>query len=326
MRAFLPKEQQKKFINKILSKISIKDAASLCNISERTIRDWRRGLFSMDFNIIQRLCKKTNTLLPKNLKTKDRYWYTSTGSSAGGIAVWKKYGKIGGNPEYRKKKWYEWWEKEGKFRPYPFINAPIPIKKPNYSKNLAEFIGIVMGDGGITKRQITITLHCKNDKEYGKFVVRLIKNLFDVPVSTYYRKRDLAISYVVSRTELVKFCTEKLGLKIGNKIKQQIDIPNWIKKNKQYSIACVRGLIDTDGCMFNHKYKIKRKWYSYKKLTFTSYSKPLRESVFNILKNNGLNPRSAQDKDIRIDSIENMRKYFRIFNSHNPKHLKRYFR
>ena len=215
MRAFLPKGQQRKFIEQILLKIPIKKAAKLCNLSERTIRDWRREIFTMNYDAIQKLCKKTNIFLPKNLKTRNRYWYTLIGASSGGIAVWKKYGRIGGDPEHRKKKWYEWWKREGRFKPHPFINAPISIKKPKCSRRLAEFVGIVLGDGGITKKQITITLHSEDDKEYSKFVVALIKKLFDVPVGTYHRKKDLAINYIVSRTELVKFCTEKLGLKIN---------------------------------------------------------------------------------------------------------------
>ena len=119
---------------------------------------------------------------------------------------------------------------------------------------------------------------------------------------------------------------EKLGLKQGNKIKQQVDIPNWIKRNKGYSVSCVRGLIDTDGSVFNHRYKVGGKYYSYKKLAFTSYSQPLRQSVFNVLKNKGLSPRFAQDKDVRLDSIRDMKKYFQVFSSHNPKHLKRYYK
>ena len=103
-RAFLSKKCQEEFINKILSKIPIKKAAKLCNLSERTIRDWRRGKFSMDFEAIQKLCKATDIPLPKNIKTKNRYWYVNNGSSAGGVAVFRKYGRIGGNPEYREKK------------------------------------------------------------------------------------------------------------------------------------------------------------------------------------------------------------------------------
>ena len=171
-----------------------------------------------------------------------------------------------------------------------------------------------------------VTLHSKDDKKYSHFVIKLIKKLFSVTASVYYGKKDLVIDLVVSRRELVKFSVEKLKLKQGDKIKQQVDIPDWIKRNKTYSIACVRGLIDTDGCVFTHRYKVNGKFYNYKKLSFTSYSAPLRQSVFNILQNIGLKPRLAQRKDVRLDSVEDMRRYFKIFNSHNPKHLKKYFK
>lgn len=319
MRVFLPKGEQKKFTNKIFSKTSVKEAAQLCKLSERTIRDWHREKFSMDLNALRELCQKTDIPFPSNAKLKDDYWYTANGSSAGGIAVFKKYGRIGGDPKYRKKKWYEWWEKKGKYNT-TFINTPKPIRKPDFSQDLAEFVGIVLGDGGINQRQVVITLHHKDDKEYSKFVVALTKKLFRVPVGTCYRKEGSVVNYIVSRSELVRFCVTKLGLKQGNKVKQQVDIPDWVKQNKLYSIACVRGLVDTDGCIFTHKYKVKAKVYSYKKFSFTSYSTPLRHSVFNILKENKLNPRLARKRDVRLDSIEDMQKYFEIFGSHNPKH------
>jgi len=326
MRVFFPKKgQQNKFVNKILSKISVKETAKLCDLSERTIRDWRREKFLPDFKLLKLLCRKTHLRLPSNIKLKDRYWYVEKGASKGGKAVWEKYGGIG-DPEYRKKKWYEWWEREGKYKQHPIINVSLPIKKPRKSKDLAEFVGIVLGDGGITQYQTRISFHSIDEKKYSKFVADLIKGLFAVPIGIHYDKNDLEFDLVISRSELVRFCTEKLELKQGNKIKRQIDIPEWIKRNRGYAIACLRGLIDTDGCIFTHCYKVNGKLYSYKKLAFTSYSKPLRQSVFNILKENGLNPRFAQRKDVRLDSIEDMRKYFRVIGSHNPKLLKRYFK
>lgn len=59
----------------------------------------------------------------------------------------------------------------------------------------------------------------------------------------------------VSRSELVKFCKD-IGLVIGHKIEQKIDVPDWIKKNEKYFRACLRGLVDTDGCVFTHRYKV----------------------------------------------------------------------
>jgi len=324
-RVFLPKGKQNKLINKILLKISIKKAAKLCNISERTIRDWRREKFLMDIISLRKLCQKTNTSIPSNIELKDRWWYVHLGASVGGKAVWKKYGSIG-NPKYRKKKWYEWWEREGKFKKHPIINVCKPIKKPIKSKDLAEFVGIVLGDGGITQRQVIFTFHSEDDKDYADFVINLVKKLFNVPIGIHYDKQYKAVDYIISRSELVRFCVEKLGLKKGNKVKQQVDIPDWIKQNKKYSIACVRGLIDTDGSVFTHNYKVNKKWYSYKKLTFSNYSKPLLQSVFIILENLNIKSRLSRGIEVRIDSINDMQKYFRIVSSHNPKHLKRYLK
>ncbi|MBU3964463.1 hypothetical protein KJ562_01960 [Patescibacteria group bacterium] len=324
MRVILSPQKQKKLMQAILSRISVKDVAKACSLSERTIRDWRRAKFSIDLKALRKLCSKTNIPFPSNAELKDDYWYTDDGSSAGGLAVYKKYGRVGGDPEYRKKKWYEWWEREGQYRNNLIAGHPLPFKKPKLSQSLAEFVGIILGDGSVAERQIVITLHSKDDREYGRFIVSLIKKLFNVPVGTYLRKDQATINFIISRTKLVNFMVGKLGLVRGDKVKQQVDVPKWIKENKRYVIACIRGLIDTDGCVFDHRYKVNGKAYSYKKLSFTNHSKPLLEFVFNNLKRNKLNPRLARDTDVFLDSKEDMKRYFRIINSHNPKHLKRY--
>lgn len=329
MRIKLPTERQRRLMESILGKMSTKEVAELCGLSERTIRDWRRAKLTMDFNAVKKMCAKTKTKIPKDIKLEDDYWYTEKGSSLGAQAVLRKYGHIGGDPEYRKKKRREWWEKEGKYRKNTIFSAK-SIKKQRFSSRLAEFTGIVLGDGGITKSQVSFTFHSKDDKEYSNFVIDLTKNLFDVYVGVHYAKYANVVICSISRKELVRFCTEKLDLKQGNKIKQQVDIPDWIKNNKEYSIACVRGLVDTDGCIFTHRYRVGGKRYEYKKIAFTSHSSPLLCSVYNILVDNNLNPRFAKKvnkgkmADVRIDSIKDMQNYFKIFGSHNPKHLMRY--
>ena len=114
-------------------------------------------------------------------------------------------------------------------------------------------------------------------------------------------------------------------MRVGNKIKHQVDIPNWVKRNKSYSIACLRGLVDTDGSVFIHKYKVKNKLYFYKKIGFTSRSAPLRQSVFKILKRIGLKARLSGSYDVRIDSQENVKKYFYLVGSNNQRKLDRFF-
>lgn len=329
-RIIFPLGEQQQFLLKALHNLSFSWAsfADKIKIHRRTLNDWKREEYSMPLNVVKKISVVAKLKMPKSAEIKNPFWYVYKGAKIGGkmgaIACFKKYGSYGGNPEYRKKKWYEWWEREGKYKSN-IINVVKPIKKPDFSKKLAEFVGIILGDGSIGKSQISITLHSEDDKEYSKFVVNLIKKLFNVYVGTCYRKDSKAISYNVSRTELIHFCTEELGLKQGNKIKQQVDIPDWIKENKLYSIACVRGLVDTDGCIFTHRYKVNGKFYSYKKLSFKSSSKPMITSVYKILENEGIKPRIAQNNvDLRLESIKDIRRYFQIFNSHNPKHLKRF--
>ncbi|MDP2665234.1 MAG: LAGLIDADG family homing endonuclease, partial [bacterium] len=214
-----------------------------------------------------------------------------------------------------------WWESIGKFEKNPIFETKT-IYKPRRGIELAEFVGIMMGDGGISKYQVAITLHHIDDLEYASFVVNLIKKLFRVTPSVYHSPKDSINDIVVSRKELVQYL-HKLGLPIGNKVKQQFDIPKWIKRNRKFSIACVRGLVDTDGSIFTHRYRVKGKWYAYKKLSFTSASEPLRESVHSLLQKFGFHSRKTND-DVRLDSIKDMEQYFSSIGSHNPKHLRRY--
>jgi len=322
MRILLPEGDQKKFMEKILSKISVTDAASLCNFSERTIRDWRREKFLMNKVAMIKLCKKAKVAVPKNFIEKNDYWYADP--YLGAEAAIKKYGAVGGNPEYRKKRWREWWNNKGRFaNDTLFIRKP--IKKPIKNAELAEFIGIMLGDGGMTAEgeQIQITLNNRDDKEYIVFVCDLIYKLFGRKPNIFVCKDATASRLLFSSINLVDFLVE-LGLKKGNKVKLQVDIPDWIKNNTRFERACLRGLIDTDGCVFDERHKIKNKIYSYKRINFTNRSLNLIKSVFHILEKNGLSPKIKTIWSVQIENKEKIDKYFKIIDSHNQKHLNKY--
>ncbi len=297
--------------------------ADLCQISAHTLALWRHEKNSMTLLAVEQICQRRKIKIPE-VTIKDPYWYTTKGASAGGRAIVEKYGKVGGDEAYRKKKWREWWEREGKFKPLK-ITGPLPFNKQAFSVELAEFVGIMLGDGGISEHQFTVTLNSVTDKEYLQFVQKLIEKLFDVPVALYAHKESLAVRIVVSRTELINYLVEVTELERGNKVRQQVDIPQWVKRNKAYAVACVRGLIDTDGCTIIHQYFSKGKKYCYKKVGFTSRSYPLIQSVSNILLSLGIKHRIMQNKwDIRIEARKDVEEYFRVIGTSNPKHWKRY--
>ena len=325
-RVLLPKGVQKSFIESVQFKLNanLDDLANRIGVHRRTLFDWRREKFLISKSGIKKLSKLSGITIPSKVKIKNPFWYTNLGAKKGWVAVLKKYGRVPINEEYRKKKWYEWWEKEGKFKKHPIINICKPFNKPAPSKELAEFVGIMMGDGGMTPYQICITLHHIDDLEFSKYVVSLIKKLFKVVPSVIDSPKDSVNDILVSRSGLVRYLNS-LGLVIGNKVKQQFDIPGWIKRNDGYLGACIRGLVDTDGCLIQHNYKVNNKMYCYKKLSFTTLSTPLRMTVFKTLKKWGFNARISQDRDVRLDSIMDMKKYFEFIGSNNQKHLKKYY-
>lgn len=323
-RVIFPKRKQREFLETVFQQVSIQQVAKLCRISERTARDWRREKFSMDAQSFVFLCKKTKIPIPRGITFKDRYWYVSKGAKRGWEVVKKKYGKVPGNEEYRKKKWFEWWERDGKRQPNSiFISKPIFHPKP--SQQLAEFVGILLGDGGISQRQVTVSLNSETEQEYIQFVVSLIKKLFHVPVSIYPDRQYKAVDIVVSRTKLVHYCVERLGLKIGDKVRQQVDIPRWVKNNPQYLLACLRGLVDTDGSVFSHRYRVNGKLYSYKKMAFSNSSRALLESVYESFQKIGLSPRFTKDgKDVRIESKKDVAHYLSFVGTHNLRYLQKH--
>lgn len=327
-RVLFRKGEQKTFLNFLLQRLSIQDAARICKVSERTIRDWRRGRFLINSDALRILCKKNKLPIPQNIKFIDRYWYVRKGARLGWETVVRKYGKIPKNEEYRKKKWFEWWEREGKSKFHPIINRPKLIAYPKYSEELAEFVGIILGDGSITDYQVTVSLNSKREREYASFIEGLIYTLFQVPITRRYRSyenHESSIDLVVSRVALVRFCIEKLGLMKGNKVRHQVGVPVWIKRSRKYLLACVRGLVDTDGSIYLHRYKVNGKWYTYPKLSFANRSIPLLQFMSSALRTFDMNPRLTKNKeDVRLDSKKDMQSYFTLIGSHNPWHLKKY--
>jgi hypothetical protein len=266
------------------------------------------------------LAREAKVPEPK-FRVQKEYENASKNGKKGYRAVLKKYGTLPRNERLRSAAWRAWWEREGKKKEHLLLQAR-PIRKPPRDIELAEFIGIMMGDGTIAKYQVAITLNRTEDRVYAHFVAKRITHLFAVSPSLYDKPKNGVVDIVVSRIKLVRYLQE-LGLPRGNKIKQELDMPWWIKNDARLARACVRGLVDTDGCVFRHTYLSKGRRYAYTKLSFTSYSRNLRVSVADVLYKNGMRPRIT-GKDVRLDRAQDVSRYFKIFGSSNPKHLKRY--
>lgn len=208
---------------------------------------------------------------------------------------------------------------------YPRKSHRKTINYPLESPKLAEFLGIVFGDGGINNNwQLVISLNSISDLEYSKYLENLIKELFDIRVYSRKRPNQNTQVLVCSSTNLLDFLVSK-GAVRGNKIKQKINLPDWIKDNKIYEKAFVRGLVDTDGCLYIHKHRIKSIPYKNIGFCFTSKSELLIKSVADILSVNGIKPYITDNNSrIYLYSAKSVVKYLSIFGSSNPRILKKY--
>ncbi|PWI49262.1 hypothetical protein CEE45_02660 [Candidatus Heimdallarchaeota archaeon B3_Heim] len=154
----------------------------------------------------------------------------------------------------------------------PTIPNPHGIKPKFLEKNekLAELIGIILGDGGMSKNSIVISIHSEN-KEYIRKVTILINDVFSY-APKYHKRKNKNVIDVKVHSQGIVLSLLNLGLDTGNKVKKQVNIPKWIKKNDSFFIACVRGLIDTDGYIGKYvKKRGKYTWFQYH-VGFDNYS------------------------------------------------------
>lgn len=297
------------------------------NISQRTLTDWSREKFHMSEIVAKKIFSLTGIPIPMPNTVFTWNEHMKNIGKKGARARLLKYGSVSLNESYRKKKWREWWDEIGQYKkPALGFQSLIKNRIPRKNKLLAEFVGIMLGDGGITNYQICVTLSIK-EGQYTLFVTKIIKKLFGT-TATISKLRDAeAVKIVVSRRQLVDFCQE-IGLVKGNKIRQRIDIPEWIKADISFAKVCVRGLIDTDGCFYVNSYNSNNKIYTYFKIAFVSASVPLLKSVQDILHNSGIHSvicyrKGQKGGDVRIVSHEDVTKYVNTIGSNNEKHLKK---
>lgn len=202
------------------------------------------------------------------------------------------------------------------------------VKTPGHSKALAELLGILAGDGHVGLYQTTVTTNSKTDMEHARFVKRIFERLFRVPVSLRKRRRTNACSVEVSSRRVCHLLTT-MGMVRGNKVHAQLGAPHWIVQHQRYRNAFARGLFDTDGSVFIDKHIIRGKTYKNLGIALTNRSLPLLAHFKSSLEAVGLRPTQKTKYAVFLRREADIRRYFEVIGSSNPKHLgkvARYFR
>jgi hypothetical protein len=178
-------------------------------------------------------------------------------------------------------------------------------KALNPNKKLRSYIiGLALGDGNLSNpngRAIRLRITC--DKKYPLLIKRIfnsLKLLFpDNKVSIVDRDRNCLDVSVYSN-----YLEELLGWKAekGPKFVQNVSVPMWIKENYQYKICCLRGLIETDGCVYSDR--------NYRMINFTTIIPKLAKDVKEIIISLGFSPHLYELKGSRNTKYSFIKKPF----------------
>jgi hypothetical protein len=327
-RVKLSKGEQREFLAKAKEVINVNwnGISQLCGVCNRTLRDWYREKYNITYEALFKLSQVSNIHIPESIEILPEYWSTQKAGRLGAIRRYELYGNPGTLGGRRKggivssKKFHS----DPEYARMVCFKLRKQIKYPEESPFLAEFIGIILGDGGIrNKYQITISFGTEVEKAYAEYIQRLVDKLFNLSSSVYVSKKFKAADIVVSSSNLVEFLQNKLENKKINKNLSHSSVPNWILKDKEYMMSCVRGLMDTDGGVYYHRYKVSNKWYKYLRLSFSNSSFSLLNFVKNTLEDLKFVPKVGKDK-VTLYRFPEIKRYFKEIGTHNPKHLKRF--
>ncbi len=201
-------------------------------------------------------------------------------------------------------------------------------KKINFSEDLAEIIGIMMGDGclyldRLNKYQTIICFH-KKERDYLDYVKILFENYFQYKFCI----TEIKSEFLLRNTSV--FVGNKLidkGLSPGNKTNNKIVIPKWIMEDKKFLLMFIKGFFDTDGsvyCKYGNYAQIQIKLGCQE--TLSSIRKALIKLGFNPTKIQKGNNTYSNFPYWKIDLSRQgeIEKFFKEIKPSNPKHKKRY--
>ncbi len=174
--------------------------------------------------------------------------------------------------------WRERMRKEGKLK-----SVYSPLKK---NGDLAELIGVILGDGHIEKFPRTERLYIASNSKNKGFIKRYAKLIEDI-----FKKAPICAKIKNSNCVRIslyeKFISKRLRVPTGSRKEINFKIPIWIKKNRNYLIRFLRGLYEAEGSFCIHKPT------STYKLFFANKNSSLLDLAYNSFKKLGFHPNKS---------------------------------
>lgn len=186
----------------------------------------------------------------------------------------------------------------------------------------------MLGDGCFYEMprcyQISISFN-KLEIDYLNCVLKLFKSVYPKEKFSISELKNEFLLRTYSRKVSNDFF--EMGLKTGRKTKRRIVIPNWIKKDRALVIVFLRGIFDTDGCLY-------RKYGSYMQIQMKLANKQLVRDIRAVICRLNFNPTKIIMDFEKIHKVyewkfylsrqAEIHKFIKLIKLRNSKHITRY--
>jgi len=310
LRVQFAKGRQREFLNYVKERAmaySLRDLLQIgFDVSYSSLKKYYNEKLLLPKSFFENLCHIAK-IDPNALEVKylEGNWGQSKGGKKGSAALLKKY------PNEIK----EWRKLANKNSVKSHLKQ---IKIPELNEKLSEFIGAYLGDGTLTPYFVRITGDSRYDWPYHDYLARLVLDLFGLKSSIKKEKDSNTLNFRVYSVKLCSFLNKKYKLSYGDKIRNQTKIPSEIMQNRNLALACLRGLMDTDG-------SISRRGRNGDQfcLQFTNHNKTLLDQVISLGHKLEIFTFFAKD-GTGTNSWAKILRYFTIVGSSNLKHVIRF--
>lgn len=210
------------------------------------------------------------------------------------------------------------------------------MKTPELDSDLAEFVGVLLGDGSIGRyechagkkikiqHRVKVTGDAREDLPYfTDFLFPLMTKLFGKKPLLRFKRKERTVELIYFGKELYEFLIE-LGMASSPKRNRAIIPPFIFEKN--LDVYFLRGLFDTDGCLVFDKQH--RDVHYYPRVEIKMLPCPMRDQLLSMLSKLGFRHiTSTQPNEslrIQMNGNEIIDRWMDIVKFNNQKHITKY--
>lgn len=167
------------------------------------------------------------------------------------------------------------------------------------SEDLAEYIGVVLGDGHIEQfpRTERIYISCNSNRpQFVRRYTQLTAILFQKNPTLLKARNVNCIRISLYQKKI----SERLKIPCGNRKEYKVKVPAWIFQYREYLIRFLRGLFEAEGSLSVHK---KTSTYNF---SFSNTNQYLLRNVTRGLKELGFHP-EVRYNAVRLRKKEEVR-------------------